>query len=86
MLVGVILPGVIISKPNKEVRLDNVILEQEVNNKTMAMYVGRDNNYEEYNGNTFPKGYSLNIDKSKCVDKEGVEIENVTYILTKKKT
>ena len=50
MLVGVILTGVIVLKPNKEVRLDNVILKQDVNHKTMAMYVGRDNNYEEYNG------------------------------------
>ena len=77
LLVGIILTGVIILKPNKEVQLDDVILKQEVNNKTMAMYVGRDNNYEEYEGNSFPKGYRLNQEKSKCIDNNGAEINNV---------
>ena len=76
LLIGVILTGVTFIKPNKEVQLDNVILKQEVNNKTMAMYVGRDNNYEEYNGNSFPKGYKLNQEKSKCIDNNGAEINN----------
>ncbi len=75
-LAGIILTGVIFLKPNHEVKLDNVILKQEVNNKTMAMYVGRDNNYEEYEGNSFPKGYRLNQNKSKCIDNNGAEINN----------
>ena len=79
LLVGVILTSVIVIKPKENFKLDIVILKQEANNKTMAMYVGKDNNYEEYNGNTFPKGYRLNLNKSRCVDKAGIEIENALY-------
>ncbi len=80
MLVGVILTGVIVLKPNKEVRLDNVILKQDVNNKTFAMYTETDNGYEEYNGNSFPKGQRLNKSLSKCIDKSGEEIKNAISV------
>ena len=75
LLVGIIITGVIITKPKENVKLDNVILKQEISNKTFAMYVGRDNNYEEYEGNSFPKGYRLNQNKSKCIDNNGAEID-----------
>ncbi len=79
LLVGVLLTGAIIFKPKQEVKLDNVILKQEVNNNAFAMYTETDNGYEEYEGDKFPSGYRLNKDKSKCVDKEGIEIENALY-------
>ncbi len=79
LLVGIILISVIILNPNKEIKLNNVILKQDVNNKTFAMYKETINGYEEYMENKFPKDYVLNIDKSKCVDKDGVEIENALY-------
>ncbi len=56
--------------------LDEVVLKQELSNKTIAMYVGRDKNYQKYEGNSFPKGYNLNIEESKCIDNNGVEINN----------
>ncbi len=79
ILVGIILTSVIVAKPKQEVKLDDVILKQEINNKTFAMYTETDDGYEEYDGNSFPKGYQLNINQSKCIDKDGVEIENVLY-------
>ena len=79
ILVGMILTGVIVAKPKENIKLDNVILKQEVNNKTFAMYTETDNGYEKYEGNNFPTAYVLNLNKSKCVDKEGIEIENVLY-------
>ncbi len=78
LLVGVILTGVIVLKPKEEVKLDNVILKQEVNNKTFAMYREEgENNYVEVEGNKFPDMYVLNIEKSKCIDNNGKELENV---------
>ncbi len=77
LLIGIILTGFIIFKPKENVKLDNVILKQEVNNKTFAMYTETDNGYEEYEGNKFPDMYVLNIEKSKCIDNNGKELENV---------
>ena len=77
LLVGVVLTGVIILKPTKEVKLDNVILKQEVNNKTFAMYTETDNGYEEYEGNKFPDMYVLNLTESKCIDNNGNKLEDV---------
>ena len=78
LLVGII-TGAVIMKPKEKIQLDNVILKQEVNNKTFAMYIKNDDAYEKYEGTKFPEGYDLNLNKSKCVDKDGVEIENVLY-------
>ena len=80
LLIGIILTGVIVLKPKEEVKLGNVILKQEINNKTFAMYTETDNGYEEYEGNKFPSGYRLNTTKSKCIDNNGEEIENAIYI------
>ena len=76
LLVGII-TGTIIFKPNKEVKLDDVILKQEVNNKTFAMYIQNDNQYEKYESTKFPDGYELNLNLSKCIDNNGNELENV---------
>ena len=71
--------------------LDEVVLKQELNNKTIAMYVGRDKNYQKYEGNSFPKGYNLNVEESKCIDNNGVEIDRhykkkmETYLLQQTK-
>ncbi len=78
LLVGVILTGVIVEKPNKKVKLDNVILKQEVNNKTFAMYKEDDeNNYVLVKDNKFPDMYVLNLTESKCIDNNGNELDGV---------
>ena len=79
LLIGIILTGVIIFKPKETVKLDNVVLKQELNNKTFAMYTETDSGYEEYKENNFPTAYVLNLDKSKCIDNSGNEIENALY-------
>ncbi len=77
LLVG-ILTGVIVLKPKEEVKLDNVVLKQEVNNKTFAMYKeDTENNYVPVTENKFPDMYVLNIEKSKCVDNNGNELNGV---------
>ncbi len=76
--VGVILTGVIVLRPKEEVKLDNVILKQEVNNKTFAMYKETgENNYVKVEDNKFPDMYVLNIEKSKCIDNNGNELDGV---------
>ena len=78
LLMGVILTGAIIFKPEENIKLDNVILKQEVNNKTFAMYKEEsENNYVEVEGNKFPDMYVLNIEKSKCIDNNGKEVDNI---------
>ena len=56
-----------------------VIKEKEINQidrKKFAMYIEDGDSYKEYtDSDNFPKGYYLNIDKSKCEDKNGNEIE-----------
>ena len=78
ILVGIILTGAIIFKPKQEVKLDNVILKQEVNNKTFAMYKeDGENSYVEVENNKFPDMYVLNITKSKCIDNNGNELDGI---------
>ncbi len=77
LLVGVILAGVIIMKPKEKVQLDNVILKQEINNKTMAIYIKNDDIYEAYDGTKFPDMYVLNLTESKCIDNNGNELNDV---------
>ena len=83
LLVGVILTGAVIMKPKEKIQLDNVILKQEVNNKTFAMYTETDNGYEEYLENSFPKGQRLNRSLSKCIDKNGEEIKDAINVENK---
>ncbi len=78
IMVGIILTGVIFFKSKEEVKLDSVILKQEVNNKTFAMYKEEDdNNYVLVKDNKFPDMYVLNIEKSKCIDNNGNELNGV---------
>ncbi len=78
LLIVVIITGVIVMKPKEEVKLDNVILKQEVNNKTFAMYKeDGENNYVKVEDNKFPNMYVLNIKKSKCIDNNGNELNGV---------
>ncbi len=77
ILVGVIITGIIIFKPKENIKLDNVISKQKVNNKTFAMYTETDNGYEEYKDNKFPEGYVLNTNESKCIDNNGKEVDNI---------
>ncbi len=78
ILVGVILTGVVIFRPKENIQLGNVILKQEVNNKTFAMYKeDTENNYVPFEEADFPKGYYLNIEKSKCIDNNGNKLEGV---------
>ena len=78
LLVGIILTGAIFLKPNKKVKLDNVILKQEVNNKTFAMYKeDAENNYVPVEGTKFPEMYVLNLTESKCIDNNGNELTGV---------
>ncbi len=59
-------------KDNKE----NINLKEEkINNKQIALYIEKDNNYEEYRETIFPKGYYLNEEESKCIDNSGNKIE-----------
>ena len=79
LLIGIILTSVIVFKPTKEnIQLDNVILKQEINNKTFAMYKeDGENNYVPVEGTKFPDMYVLNITKSKCIDNNGKEVDNI---------
>ncbi len=77
LLAGVILTGIIILKPTKEVKLDNVVLKQELDKKSFAMYIKNDDEYEAYEGTKFPEGYDLDLNESKCIDNNGQEIEDV---------
>ncbi len=78
LLAGVIITGAVIFKPKEKVQLDNVILKQELNNKTFAMYKEEDdNNYVPVNDTKFPDMYVLNIEMSKCIDNNGNELKNV---------
>ena len=78
LLVGAILTGVVIFRPKENIQLGNVILKQEINNKTFAMYKeDAENNYVPVEGADFPKGYYLNIEKSQCIDNNGNKLENV---------
>ena len=77
ILVGIILTGVIFLKPKENVKLDNVVLKQEVNNKTFAMYKeDSENNYIPVTDTKFPEGYALNVTESNCIDNNGNEIKN----------
>ena len=80
ILLAGIITSVIVLKPRQEVKLDNVVLKQEVNNKTFAMYTETDNGYTEYEGNSFPEGQRLNKNLSKCVDKNGEEIKDTINV------
>ena len=80
LLVGVILTGVIGFNRKEKVQLDNVVLKQEVDRSSFAMYIQNDDTYEEYKDNKFPEGYDLNLNKSKCIDNSGQEIENALYV------
>ena len=74
----IILLSICLLKPKEEVKLDNVILKQEVNNKTFAMYKEEsENNYVKVEDNKFPDMYVLNIEKSKCIDNNGNELNGV---------
>ena len=77
LLVGIILTCVIILKPKEKVKLDNVILKQEVNNKTFAMYKEEGNEYVPVEDNKFPEMYVLNLTESKCIDNNGNELNGV---------
>ena len=78
LLIGIILTGFIVLKPSKEVQLDNVILKQEINKKTYAMYKeDSENNYVPVEGTKFPEGYVLNVNESKCIDNNGNELSGV---------
>ena len=76
-MVGILLTGVIVLKPKEKAQLDNVILKQEVNNKTFAMYKEEGNEYVPVTENKFPDMYVLNLAKSKCIDNNGNEINGV---------
>ena len=77
LLIGVLLTGVTIFKPKENIKLDNVILKQEVNNKTFAMYKEEsENNYVPVTDTKFPEGYVLNVTESNCIDNNGNEIKN----------
>ncbi len=76
LLVGIVLTGVIITKPKENVKLDNVILKQEISNRTFAMYKESEEGYTEVEGTQFPEGYVLNLSESKCIDNNGAEIKD----------
>ena len=64
-----------------------VIKEKEINQidrKQFAMYIEDGDSYKEYtDSDNFPKGYYLNIDKSKCEDINGKDLD-VNNILSSK--
>ncbi len=59
--------------------IENTKEEINTKRKQFSMYVENDNGeYEEYNSsNLFPEGYSLNLEKSTCVDNAGKEVSGV---------
>ena len=79
LLVGVLLTGVIIFKPNEESELYEVKLQND-NNKDLAIMIEQlDNSYKE-NDNIPYKGYTLNEEMTKCIDNNGNEVdEEITY-------
>lgn len=58
--------------------IDEVIESSEVNKEQFAMYIENSNGtYEKYDSTAFPSGYSLNIEKSVCINLDGEEIPDV---------
>ena len=64
------------SVSNKKTILDNISINK-INKDMFAMYVKENGSYVESKDSTFPEGYMLNINNSKCVDNNGDEVKNV---------
>ncbi len=79
ILVGVILTGVIVFKPEEDAELYEVKLQDD-NKKDLAIMLEQlDNSYKEYNKIPY-KGYTLNEEMTKCIDNNGNELEKeITY-------
>lgn len=58
---------------------DKIILSNEtiIDSNKFAMFIETDNGYEEYNNTTFPSNYIINLDSSKCIDKDGNFLEGI---------
>ncbi len=79
ILVGVVITGAVIFKPNEESELYEVKLQDD-NKKDLAIMVEQlDKSYKENNKIPY-KGYTLNKEKTKCIDNNGNEVEeDITY-------
>ncbi len=79
LLVGVLLTGAVIFKPNEEPELYEVKLQDD-NKKDLAIMVEQlDNSYKENNKIPY-KGYTLNETMTKCIDNNGNEVdEEIAY-------
>ena len=76
LLVGVILTGVFLFKPQKEEQLNEVVLKDEISNEAFAMYKEEGESYTKIEDNKFPERYVLNVKESKCIDNNGNEIKD----------
>ena len=68
---------------NKGSPIENSVLRKEINNNTnfALMLEQNDGTYIESTNSKWPDNYSLNLDKSKCIDKNGNELDkNLKYI------
>ena len=74
LVISITIIGIPISYANKE--LDVVRLNDKIDNKMFAMYIRQDNEYVKYNGEKFPYGYVINLDKSYCIDSKENLVEN----------
>lgn len=52
------------------------------NRNKFSMYIKDATGYIDYNGETFPEGYRLNIEKSQCEDSKGVKITPIESVLS----
>ena len=68
---------------NKGLIMENHVLKEEINNDTnfALMLEQNDGTYIESTSSKWPDNYSLNLDKSKCIDKNGNELnKDLKYI------
>ena len=63
---------------NKIVKLNNVMLKQSVINKAkFGLYIEQTNgSYEESNSSSWPTSMILNMERSTCIDEDGLTINN----------
>ena len=75
MIIMITVFSVIILFNNKPKKIEQF----EIKRKEFAMYVDDGEGYKEYtDSDTFPVGYYLNLEKSKCEDENGNKIQDIT--------
>ena len=67
----------IVKPNNKEIKLDDVKLKEEIKNESFALMLEQsDGTYKESDTNIFPTDMVYNVEKSGCIDSNGQVVEN----------